>query len=134
MVSASNAYDTYLRNAVFTASPEELTLMLYNGLIRFIMQGQKAIEEKDIQKAHNSIIRAEDIILEFKSTLDMQYEISKYLNALYDYMYDRLVEANLTKDTAILAEVLKIAKVLRDAWAEAMKIAKKESKVVQAAK
>ena len=57
----SNAYDTYKQNSILTASPEELTLMLYNGLIKFIMIAQRAIEEKDIQKAHDNIIRAEDI-------------------------------------------------------------------------
>jgi flagellar protein FliS len=107
-----------------TASPEELTLMLYNGLVKFIMQAQKAIEDKDIQKANECIIRAEDIISEFQATLDMQYELSKGLAMLYDYFMDRLVEANLKKDTAILEEVLHFVKDLRDTWAQAMKLAK----------
>lgn len=124
----SNAYDTYKQNAIMTASPEELTLMLYNGLIKFIMVAQKAIEEKDIPKAHENIIRAQDILNEFKATLNMQYEISHYLNMLYDYFLDRLLEANIRKDTAILDEVLRFVRELRDTWAQAMKIAKQENK------
>lgn len=124
----SNMYDTYKQNSIFTASPEELTLMLYNGLIKFVMLSQKAIEDKDIQKAHESIIRAEDILMEFKATLDMQYELSNGLALLYDYMLDRLFEANMKKDTEILAEVLHFAKDLRDTWAQAMKLAKQQGR------
>ena len=62
------------------------------------MIAQKAIEEKDVQKAHDSIIRAQDILNEFKATLDMRYEISHNLNLLYDYFLDRLIEANIRKD------------------------------------
>ncbi len=124
----SNAYDIYKQNSIFTASPEDLTLILYNGLIKFIMLSQRAIEDKDIQKAHESIMRAQDILTEFKVTLDMQYELSQGLSLLYDYMLDRLFEANIKKDTGILAEVLHFAKDLRDTWAQAMKLAKQQVK------
>ena len=124
----SNAYDTYKQNSILTASPEELTLMLYNGLIKFIMLAQKAIEEKDIQKAHDNIIRAEDILHEFKASLDMQYEISHNLALLYDYFLDRLMEANIKKDAGILDEILHFLRELRDTWAQAMKIAKQQNK------
>jgi len=126
-MSTSNAYETYRQNSIFTASPEELTLMLYNGLIKFIMLAQKSIDEKDVQKAHDSIIRAQDILMEFKATLDMQYELSHGLALLYDYMLDRLFDANIGKDNAILAEVLHFAKDLRDTWAQAMKLAKQQT-------
>lgn len=126
-LSAYNQYNQYKQNSVYTASPEELTLMLYNGLIKFIMQAQAAIEEKNLEKANDSIIRAEDIINEFKATLNMQYSVSKGLLMLYDYMINRLFEANIKKDTAILAEVLEFAKELRDTWSQAMKLAKKQT-------
>src|SRR5690554_763030 len=112
-----NAYNTYKMNSILTASPEELTLMLYNGLVKFIMKAQKAIEDKDIQNAHDSIIRAEKIIEEFQATLDMQYDLSKGLAMMYDYMHDRLIDANMKKDISILDEVLRYAKDLRDTWA-----------------
>jgi len=127
-MSSLDAYNTYKMNAIMTASPEELTLMLYNGLVKFIMMAQKAIEDKDIQKAHDSIIRAQRIIEEFQATLDMQYELSKGLMMMYDYMHDRLIDANIKKDISILDEVLRYAKDLRDTWAKAMKIAKQGDK------
>lgn len=125
---ASNVYETYRQNAILTATPEELTLMLYNGLIKFIMIAQKAIEEKDVQKAHDSIIRAQDILNEFKATLDMRYEISHNLNLLYDYFLDRLIEANIRKDISILEEVLRFVRELRDTWAQAMRVAKQQNR------
>lgn len=128
----NKAYNQYRENAIFTSTPEELTLMLYNGLIKFIMQAQAAIDEKDIEKANNSIIRAQEIVLEFQATLDMKYEVSNNLMLLYDYMYRRLMEANIRKDKDILGEVLGFAKELRDIWAQAMKIAKKQSRVKEA--
>ncbi|MGE5613322.1 MAG: flagellar export chaperone FliS [Bacillota bacterium] len=131
---AQDAYNSYKLNSILTARPEELVLMLYNGLVKFIMLARKAIEEKDIQKAHDSIIRAEDIIAEFIASLDMKYEISHNLALLYDYMYDRLITANMKKDIAILDEVLHFAKDLRDTWAQAMKLASQEKKAVEVAK
>jgi flagellar secretion chaperone FliS len=123
-MALNKAYSQYKENSIFTASPEELTLMLYNGLVRFIMQAQNAVDNKDISKVHESIIRAQDIIREFQSTLDMKYEISKSLMLIYDYMYRRLLDANIKKDKDILEEVLGYAKELRDTWSQAMKIAK----------
>lgn len=123
-MSMNNAYTQYKENSVFTASPEELTLMLYNGLIKFIMLGQKALDEKDMKKAHESVVRAEDIIQEFMASLNMKYDVSQNMMLLYDYMYRRLIEANIKKDREILDEVLIYAKDFRDTWAQAMKIAR----------
>jgi len=127
-MALNKAYNQYKENSIFTATPEELTLMLYNGLVRFILQGQLAIEEKDLTKAHESIVRAQDIVLHFQATLDMNYEVSKGLDSLYDYMYRRLIEANIKKDKEILGEVLGFAKELRDTWTQAMKLAKQPQK------
>ena len=132
--NAHNTYNSYKQNSIMTASPEELTLMLYNGLVKFIMQAQKAIEDKDFEKANESIIRAEDIISEFQATLDMQYDLSKGLAMLYDYFMDRLIEANMKKDTAILEEVLHFVKDLRDTWAQAMKLAKQGGRPLEMAR
>lgn len=126
-MSINNAYSQYKENSVYTASPEELTLMLYNGLVKFIMQAQKAIEDVDLEKANNSLIRAQDIVIEFQKTLDLKYELSGSLYLLYDYMYRRLIEGNVNKDKEILDEVLSFAKELRDTWAQAMKIAKRQT-------
>lgn len=133
MVNAES-YNVYKQSSILTASPEELTLMLYNGLIRFIMQAQRAIEGNDIEKANESIVRAEDIIEEFQVTLDMSYELSQGLSLLYDYMYRRLIDANIGKDLEILDEVLHFARDLRDTWAQAMKLAKNQPKKEQVAR
>ena len=129
---AYNAYNQYKENSINTASPEELTLMLYNGLIKFIMRGIDSIEKKNIEEANVNILRAQDIVQEFMNTLDMSYEISKNLSLIYDYLYRRLIDANIAKDKEILEEVLGFAKVLRDTWEEAMKLSKKQNKIKQA--
>lgn len=122
----NNAYNQYKENSVYTAAPEELTLMLYNGLVKFIMQAQLAIDEKNIEKSNNCIIRAQNILYEFQNTLDMSYDISSNLALIYDYMVRRLIQANMKKDKEILEEVLDLAKELRDVWAQAMKLAKQK--------
>jgi flagellar protein FliS len=127
----NNPFNQYKENSIYTASPEELTLMLYNGIIKFVMLAQAAIDEKDIEKIHNSITRAEDIINELQLTLDKNYEISNNLELLYDYMYRRLIEANTKKDKEILEEVLGFARELRDTWAQAIKIAKQQQGKIQ---
>ena len=126
---AYNAYNQYKENSIYTASPEELTLMLYNGLIKFIMRGIDSIEKKNIEEANYNIIRAQDIVQEFINTLDMRFEISRDLSSIYDYLYRRLIAANTSKDKEILNEVLGFAKILRDTWEEAMKLAKGKNKV-----
>lgn len=115
-----NNFDQYKEQAVLPSKPEELTLMLYNGIIKFLNQAKLFIEQKSIEKAHNAIIRAQDIISELNITLNMDYEISNNLRSLYDFMNNRLMEANLQKDKAMIDEVLGIAEDMRDTWKEAM--------------
>jgi flagellar protein FliS len=111
-------------DAVMTASKEELTLMLYEGGIKFCNQALVALEKKDIPKANELILRIQDIVREFQITLDHKYPISQQFNNLYDYMFRRLVEANFRKDAAILTEVLGMFRFFRDTWKEAMKLAR----------
>lgn len=120
----NTAHQQYQNNMVNTASPQELTMMLYNGLVKFLNFSIQGIEEKSIEKANNYILRSQDIIEEFNRTLDMDYEVSSGLSALYDYMNRRLIEANIKKDKAIVEEVRGYAEELRDTWAQAMKLAK----------
>ena len=123
----NNAYRQYRNDSVYTASPQELTLMLYNGLVKFLKLAFQGIEERNIEKANNNILKAQDILAEFMSTLDMQYEVSEGLYALYDYMNGRLVEANVKKDKDIVEEVIGYSEELRDTWAQAMKLAKQQA-------
>ncbi|HOQ17432.1 MAG TPA: flagellar export chaperone FliS [Defluviitaleaceae bacterium] len=123
-MTQQNAYNNYRNNVIMTASPQELTLMLYDGALKFCRQAMLAIDEGKIKEAHEYIVRVEDIIEEFQATLDKKYEISSSLDLLYDYIYRRLVEANVQKDKAILEEVYGLIKELRDTWKEAMKLSK----------
>ena len=111
----------YKRQQVMTASPAELTLMLYNGAIRFINESIMALENGDMPKSHNANIKAQNIVREFMVTLDMQYEISQSWAALYEYIHYRLVQANLKKDREMLTEARGLLTELRDAWHAAMK-------------
>ena len=123
-VLANNAYSQYANNRILTASPAELTLMLYEGTIKFCNIAIMAIENKDIEKAHTNIMKAQRIIEEFQLTLDFKYEIANDFNNVYNYLMQRLREANLTKDKEILEEVNTHLRVMRDTWKEVMKLAK----------
>ncbi len=127
-MALNKAYGQYRENSIFTSSPEDLTLMLYNGLVKFILQAGAHLDESDLSKANSSIIRAQDILSYFRSTLDMKYTVSQGLDSIYEYMYRRLIEANIKKDKDILAEMLGYAKELRDTWTQAMKLAKQQVK------
>ena len=124
--NAARSAAVYRQQQVMTATPEALTLMLYNGAIKFINESIEATKKKEYEKANTSCIKAQNIISEFRLTLKMEYEISKNLLALYNYAYDRLVEGNMNEDITKLEEAKDILSELRDAWAQAMKAAKNE--------
>ena len=117
-----NAYQQYANNKVMTSSPAELTLMLYDGAIKFLNIALGAIEEKDIPKAHTNILKAEHIIDYLRQTLDMKYAVAQDFENIYSYLSQRLIEANLKKDPAILEEVNGHLHSVRDTWKEVMKL------------
>lgn len=121
MTVQSNAFNAYKQNSVTTASPGELTLMLYNGCIKFIGQAKNAINEKNIEQRNYYIQRAQAIIVEFMSTLNMDYEISNQMLPLYEYMNRRLTEANVKNSIEILDEVEGLVVEFRDTWKEVIK-------------
>ncbi len=117
---ANRGYDAYAKNKILTASPAELTLMLYEGAIKFCNIALVGIEENDIEKAHNNIQKVENIVGELQATLDPKYEVSKVFSNVYDYLMDRLIEANMKKDKEILEEALGHLRTMRDTWKEVM--------------
>ena len=119
-----NAYAQYNNNKVMTASPAELTLMLYEGAIKFCNVAEKAIEENDVQKAHTNIIKAQRIIDYLRQTLDMKYPVAQDFENIYSYLGTRLVQANMRKDVDILREVNEHLHSVRDTWKEVMRINK----------
>ena len=119
----NKGYDQYQKNKILTASKAELTLMLYDGAIKFCNIAIMCIEKNDIQGAHTNIKKTEAIIEEFLSTLNYDYEVANDFKKVYDYLYDRLVQANLKKDVEILNEVLEHLRTMRDTCKEVMRTA-----------
>lgn len=122
---AYSALNQYKQNSVLTATPEELTLMLYDGSIKFMNIAKYSIENEDIEKAHMALVRAQNIVTELSSTLNMEYEISGNLKKLYGFVMDSLIDANIKKEVKPIDEALEILTELRDTWKEAMKYMKK---------
>jgi flagellar protein FliS len=115
-----NPYAVYNNSKIITATPAELTLMLYDGAIKFTNMAIAAIGKKDIEKAHNNIVKTKNIIMEFQATLNHKYEVAEDFDAVYAYLLRRLHEANMKKDPEILEEVLRHLRTMRDTWKEVM--------------
>ncbi len=117
-----NAYAQYNNSKVLTATPAELTLMLYEGAIKFCNIAEIAVEQKDIQKAHVNIVKTQKIVEYLRQTLDMKYPVAKDFENIYVYLEKQLVEANVKKDKEILEECLGHLRDIRDTWKEVMRI------------
>lgn len=115
-----NPYQSYQTSSVTTASPGELTLMLYNGGIKFIRLAKIAIQKNNMTEKNINIQKAQRIVQEFMITLNMNYEISKQMMPLYEYMYNRLIEANVQSSDTILEEVENLMVQFRDTWKQVM--------------
>ena len=122
-----NAYAQYQNNKIMTAGPAELTLMLYDGAIRFCNVAIAAIEAKDVEKAHVNITKVEHILDYLRQTLDMKYEVAQDFENIYVYLSRRLVMANMKKDVEILNEVNGHLHEIRDTWKEVMKLSQEKA-------
>lgn len=118
------ALQRYQQQSVQTSSPGELTLMLYNGLVKFLKLGQMELEQKNLEKVNYYLKKSQDITEELLCTLDRKYEVTQNMALMYEYMIRRLVEANIKKDNAIIAEVLDYAEQFRDTWVQVLKLVK----------
>lgn len=127
-MALSNAYEQYNNNKVMMASPAELTLMLYEGAIKFCNIAVIGIEQNDIEKAHNNIKKAEKIIQYLRETLDMKYPVAQEFENIYVYLERRLVEANIKKEKEILEEVCEHLRSVRDTWKEVMRLNREKGK------
>lgn len=121
----ASAYKSYQQNSVLTATPGELTLMLYNGCIKFIRQAKLAMSDQNIEKKNTYIQKAQNIIRELMVTLDQKQPVSKSMLQMYDYMNRRLIEANIKNDAAILDEVEGFVAEFRDTWKQVIEITQK---------
>jgi flagellar protein FliS len=131
MYPQNSIQQQYKQNAILTATPQELTLALYNGCLRFLRQAQLALEANDIGKVNENLLRAQDVISELMLGLNKNYAVSENLAALYEYFKRRLIEANVSKDAEIINEVRSFIEELRDTWVQAMKMAKQQGNGAQ---
>ncbi|MBS4759086.1 MAG: flagellar export chaperone FliS [Clostridium sp.] len=118
----------YKQTQIDTAPKEQILLMLYDGAVRFLNQAKVGFAEKDIEKIHNNIIKTQDIITEFQSSLDMENggDFAKSLFSLYEYLNNRLFQSNMQKREDYLDEVIKHVTELRNTWREAVRKFKAE--------
>ena len=123
-MAQNNLYAQYTTSKIMTASPAELTLMLYEGAIKFCNIAIMAVEQKDMEKAHVNILKVQRIIDEFRATLNHKYPVAEDFDNVYRYLLKRLFEANVAKDKEILEEILIHLHSMRDTWKEVMKRAK----------
>ncbi len=121
---AINAALAYQNNKVNTATPGELTLMLYEGAIKFCNIAINGINENNITKANQNLLKAERIITHLRSTLDFKYSVSKDFDHIYSYVYDGLVQANIKKDVEKIEEIVGVIREMRDTWKEVIRITK----------
>ena len=120
------AFAQYQNNKVLTASPAELTLMLYEGAIKFCNIAMAAIDNREIEKAHINIVKTERIIDHLRMTLDMKYPVAQDFERMYNYLSQRLILANASKNNEILKEVSEHLHSIRDTWKEVMRINKEK--------
>ncbi|MFB5266722.1 flagellar export chaperone FliS [Paenibacillus enshidis] len=117
----TSPYQKYQQAQAQTASKPKLLIMLYDGAVRFVSAGIEGVEERNIEKANNNFCKAQAIIHELIASLNFEYPVSNHLLAVYEYMINRLVEANIKKDKEIAEEILGYLVDLREAWLEASK-------------
>ena len=123
MAYQANPYlQQYNNSKILTASPAELTLMLYEGAIKFCNIAIMGIEQKDMQKAHTNNMKVQRIINHLRITLDMIYPVAQDFERIYLYLEQRLVEANMKKDKEILEQINTHLRSVRDTWKEVMRL------------
>ena len=125
-MSSNKPFQAYQNNAVNTASGGELTLMLYNGCIKFIKQAMRDMNDQNYEAKNSNIQKALNIIQELMLTLDQEVEISQQMLPLYEYMQHLLKTANINNDLKKLEEVLQFAVEFRDTWKQVVKTSRQK--------
>lgn len=122
----ANAYNTYKTNSINYASKDQLLLMLVDGAVRFAKIAKGAMEDRDVKKAHENIVKAENIFYELMASLDVSKagNWGQSLMSVYDFIVRRLTDANIKKDAAIMDEVIPLIENIKDTWEQAYKISK----------
>lgn len=123
-MALGNPYAQYANNKVTTASPAELTLMLYEGAIKFCNLAKKDMEQGEHGNAIGNIQKARNIIVELQSTLNFKYPVAKEFDLIYTYIFNLMVEVTTKYNQEALDEILVQLRELRDVWKQVMKLAK----------
>lgn len=123
-MAQGNPYAKYANNKVTTASPAELTLMLYEGAIKFCNLAKKDMEIGEYGNAIGNIQKARNIIVELQSTLNFKYPVAKEFDLIYTYIFNLMVEVTTKRNQDALEEILVQLRELRDVWKQVMKLAK----------
>ncbi|ARU42275.1 flagellar export chaperone FliS [Armatimonadetes bacterium Uphvl-Ar1] len=115
----NNSVQQYRKAAVNSASPLQLVIMLYDGAIRFMNQAKDAMEKRELERQNEACKRAQDIISELMSCLDLKQggEIAQNLFALYTFTFDRIVQANIEDNPLLLDQSIQVLSELRESWA-----------------
>lgn len=124
MAYTANAAQQYRQNSVLTATPADLTLRLYQGLVKFLRTALTGIEQGNLEDVNTNLIKSQDILRELLCTLNMKVSVAKDMAAMYEYMLERSIEANMKKDKEIIKEVLGFAEDFYDTWMKATKAVK----------
>ncbi|MEB3751061.1 flagellar export chaperone FliS [Geobacillus sp. FSL W8-0032] len=119
-------HQVYKQNSVSTASPGELTLMLYNGCLKFLTKAKQAMSEENVQERNRNLQKAQKIIQELMVTLNQKYEVAKQMMVMYEYMNRRLIEANIKNDISIVEEVEGFVIEFRDTWEEVIRLTRQK--------
>ena len=119
-----NPAAVYQNTKIQTASGADLTLMLYEGAIKFCNIALLAMEKNDIMKANKNIQKAEKVITELQVTLDRRYPVANDFDNVYKYIQGKLFQANIKKDPELLEEALNQIRDMRDIWKQIMATAK----------
>ncbi|ALF08741.1 flagellar export chaperone FliS [Parageobacillus thermoglucosidasius] len=125
-MTTQQIHQVYKQNSVSTASPGELTLMLYNGCLKFLNKAKQAMREGNIQERNTNLQKAQRIIQELMATLNQKYEIAKQMMIMYEYMNRRLIEANIKNDISIVEEVEGFVAEFRDTWEEVIRLTRQK--------
>lgn len=125
------AAQAYSSNKLGTAAPGDLTLMLYNGAIKYCNLAIDSLKKRDYAQCNDNIRKTKNIIVHFREQLNFKYEVSQDFDRIYDYIYWVLTQANVKKDMEMLEEALRRIREIRDTWAEVMRITRKESSSIQ---
>jgi len=115
----SDKMDQYLESKIIAAKPEELTYMLYEGIVKFIKKALIFLESKNFEQVNYNTQRAQAIVDELRNTLNMDIPLSQSLDSLYEYMNYKLLNANIDKSETQFKEALEIAENFKDTWKEA---------------